>query len=58
MKTIFRMSGVLLLVCTVVAGFATTGLSAEPIYIALSAPLTGTCAEYGQNFKKAITLED
>ena len=56
MKTIIRMSGVLLLVCSVVAGFATTGLSAEPIYIALSAPLTGTYAEYGQNFKKAMTI--
>ncbi|UCF93970.1 MAG: ABC transporter substrate-binding protein [Desulfobacterales bacterium] len=29
---------------------------AEPIYIALSGPLTGTYAEYGQNFKKAISL--
>ena len=38
------------------SGFASTGLSAEPIYIALSAPLTGTYAEYGQNFKKAMTL--
>ena len=56
MKTIIRMSGVLLLVCSVVAGFATTGLGAEPIYVALSAPLTGTYAEYGQNFKKAMTL--
>jgi branched-chain amino acid transport system substrate-binding protein len=30
--------------------------SAEPIQIALSAPLTGNFAEYGQNFQKAIDL--
>lgn len=56
MKTMMRISGILLLVCSVVAGFTSAGLSAEPIYIALSAPLTGTYAEYGQNFKKAMTL--
>ena len=28
----------------------------EPIYIALSAPITGNYAEYGANFKKAIDL--
>ena len=56
MKTIIKMLGMLLLVSSVVAGFAGQGLSAEPIYIALSAPLTGTYAEYGQNFKKAMTL--
>ena len=56
MKTILRISCILLLVGSVVAGFTTAGLSAEPIYVALSAPLTGTYAEYGQNFKKAMTL--
>jgi branched-chain amino acid transport system substrate-binding protein len=30
--------------------------SADPIHIALSAPLTGNFAEYGQNFQKAIDL--
>ena len=56
MKTLIKMSGILPLVCSFVAGFAATGMSVEPIYIALSAPLTGTYAEYGQNFKKAMTL--
>lgn len=56
MKTIIKLIGVFLLVFTVMAGFASPGLSAEPIYVALSAPLTGTYAEYGQNFKKAMTL--
>lgn len=56
MKTIIKLIGVFLLVFSVMAGFASPGLSAEPIYVALSAPLTGTYAEYGQNFKKAMTL--
>jgi branched-chain amino acid transport system substrate-binding protein len=30
--------------------------AAEPIYIALSAPITGDLAEYGANFKRAIEL--
>jgi len=30
--------------------------AAEPIHVALSAPLTGNFAEYGQNFRKAIDL--
>ena len=55
-KTIMRILFILLLACSVLAGFTSIGLSAEPIYIALSAPLTGTYAEYGQNFKKAMTL--
>jgi branched-chain amino acid transport system substrate-binding protein len=40
---------------TVLAG-APAAWSAEPIHIALSAPLTGNFAEYGQNFQKAIDL--
>jgi len=56
MKTIVKLTGVFLLVFSVMTGFASPGLSAEPIYVALSAPLTGTYAEYGQNFKKAMTL--
>jgi branched-chain amino acid transport system substrate-binding protein len=56
MKTIIKLIGVFLLVFSVMAGFASPGLSAEPIYVGLSAPLTGTYAEYGQNFKKAMTL--
>ena len=30
--------------------------SAEPIHIAVSAPLTGNFAEYGQNWQKAINM--
>jgi ABC-type branched-subunit amino acid transport system substrate-binding protein len=52
MKTIIKLIGVFLLVFSVMAGFASPGLSAEPIYVGLSAPLTGTYAEYGQNFRK------
>jgi len=56
MKTKIKRIGVFLIIFSVLTGFATSGLTAEPIYVALSAPLTGTYAEYGQNFKKAITL--
>jgi branched-chain amino acid transport system substrate-binding protein len=35
---------------------ALTGHAQEPIYIALSAPITGNYAEYGLNFTRAITL--
>jgi branched-chain amino acid transport system substrate-binding protein len=34
----------------------TIGWGAEPIYIAVSAPLTGNYAEYGQNWQKAMNL--
>lgn len=44
---------VALLVLTASAGLAQTG---EPIHIALSAPLTGNYAEYGQQFQRSIDL--
>jgi branched-chain amino acid transport system substrate-binding protein len=47
--------GALMAVVAMLAG-APAGWSAEPINIALSAPLTGNFAEYGQNFQKAIDL--
>ena len=37
-------------------GAAPAAWGADPIHIALSAPLTGNFAEYGQNFQKAIDL--
>jgi branched-chain amino acid transport system substrate-binding protein len=43
-----------LLVWNLVIG--TTISAEEPIYIALSAPITGNYAEYGLNIKRAITL--
>ena len=45
----------LMAAATVLAG-APAAWSADPIHIALSAPLTGNFAEYGQNFQKAIDL--
>lgn len=39
-----------------VIGFCGTGNAEEPIFVALSAPITGNYAEYGDNFKKAIDL--
>jgi len=47
--------GAFLAAAAVLAG-APAAWSAEPIHIALSAPLTGNFAEYGQNFQKAIDL--
>ena len=35
---------------------AAMGWSADPIYVAVSAPLTGNYAEYGQNWQKAMNL--
>ena len=47
--------GALLAVPALLAG-APAAWSADPIHIALSAPLTGNFAEYGQLFQKAIDL--
>jgi branched-chain amino acid transport system substrate-binding protein len=57
MKTSFRTLavGALLAVPALLAG-APAAWSADPIHIALSAPLTGNFAEYGQLFQKAIDL--
>jgi len=46
----------LLTLLTLLLGAAPTARSAEPIHIAVSAPLTGNFAEYGQNWQKAITM--
>jgi branched-chain amino acid transport system substrate-binding protein len=48
-----------LLAVLVLGGLAAAGLSAdaeEPIFLALSAPITGNYAEYGATFKRAIEL--
>jgi branched-chain amino acid transport system substrate-binding protein len=46
-----------LLVLVVCLGLSQGSVAAqEPIYIALSAPITGNYAEYGENFTRAITL--
>ena len=45
-----------LVVALALLGAAPAAWSADPIHIALSAPLTGNFAEYGQNFQKAIDL--
>jgi len=57
MKTSLRTLavGALLAVPALLAG-APPAWSADPIHIALSAPLTGNFAEYGQLFQKAIDL--
>jgi len=49
-------SRVLLALLAVGLASASPGRAAEPIYIALSAPLTGTYTEYGQNFQRAIGI--
>ncbi len=46
---------VLAVLLVLVAG-ATPALAAEPIHIALSAPMTGNYAEYGQQFQRSIDL--
>jgi branched-chain amino acid transport system substrate-binding protein len=57
MKTSFRPSvAIALVVALALLGAAPAAWSADPIHIALSAPLTGNFAEYGQNFQKAIDL--
>lgn len=52
---ITRILGLFLFTAALVAS-GSPALAAEPIHIALSAPLTGNFAEYGQNFQKAIDL--
>ncbi len=57
MKTSLRTTVVGALVTALaLLGAAPAAWSADPIHIALSAPLTGNFAEYGQNFQKAIDL--
>ena len=53
-----KYSKFMLLTAFFIAGCTLSGSlsAAEPIHIALSAPLTGDLAEYGTNFKKAIEL--
>lgn len=51
-----RWSWTLLVALALIGVAAPPGWSGEPIHIALSAPLTGNFAEYGQNWQKAITL--
>lgn len=46
----------LVLVCLCFGIYALTASAQVPIYIALSAPITGNYAEYGLNFTRAITL--
>ena len=53
MKKIIKMLFIMLAVTLSEAAFT---CAEEPIYIALSAPITGNYAEYGLNFKRAITL--
>lgn len=48
-------AGVLMVLAMGLVAWASPAAS-EPIHIALSAPLTGNFAEYGQNFQKAIDL--
>jgi branched-chain amino acid transport system substrate-binding protein len=47
---------VFVIVLLMVLGLAPEGRSGEPIHIALSAPMTGNYAEYGQNFQRAIGI--
>ena len=57
MKTSLRTTVVGALVTALaLLGAAPAAWSVDPIHIALSAPLTGNFAEYGQNFQKAIDL--
>ncbi len=51
-----RLSRLLLAVVSLLFAGAQPGWSAEPIRIALSAPMTGNYAEYGQNFQRAIGI--
>jgi branched-chain amino acid transport system substrate-binding protein len=46
----------LLPLAVILAAVAPPAQAAEPIHVALSAPLTGNFAEYGQNFQRAIDL--
>ncbi|MBI3121255.1 MAG: ABC transporter substrate-binding protein, partial [candidate division NC10 bacterium] len=54
MKT--KMVPMLLSLFTLLLVAAPVAWSAEPIHIAVSAPLTGNFAEYGQNWQKAISM--
>lgn len=54
MKFLVVFCSSMLLLGVVVAGEDTW--ANDPVYIALSAPITGNYAEYGTNFKRAITL--
>jgi branched-chain amino acid transport system substrate-binding protein len=44
------------LVLALVGGAAAPAPAADPIHIALSAPITGNYAEYGQNFQRSVDL--
>ena len=44
------------LALAILLSFSTSALCADPIYLGLSAPITGNYAEYGQNFQKAMSL--
>ena len=51
-----RWAAVIATAITLVIFGASAGWSGEPIYVGLSAPLTGNYSEYGNNWKKAMDI--
>lgn len=51
-----KWAGVIVAAFVVALSVASVGWSGEPIYVGLSAPLTGNYSEYGTNWKKAMDI--
>jgi branched-chain amino acid transport system substrate-binding protein len=51
-----KWAGVIVAAFVVALSVASVAWSGEPIYVGLSAPLTGNYSEYGTNWKKAMDI--